>query len=273
MRDVRVAAVCMASTPGDVEGNLQKTERFVSEAAAQGAEIVCFPELSTHGYTLRGRADRPGEQGEILRRILGLACSHGILVLAGLIGEGESRGPSCICQVAAGPEGLIGLYRKTHLSPPEKEVFQPGNDLRAYSHRGITFGIQLCYESHFPEISTVLSLQGAEILFLPHASPRGTPEEKLRSWLRHLPGRSFDNSVFVVACNQTGGVADGPSFPGVALILGPAGRLIASRADTGEGMLIADLKEGELAETRGHRMRYFLPSRRPELYGGLLSKV
>lgn len=265
MRDVRVAAVCMASIPGDVEGNLRKTEQFVSEASARGAEIVCFPELSIHGYTLRDQADRFRDQEQIVRRIEGLARSERLLILAGLIGTGEYRKP-CICQVAAGPEGLIGLYCKTHLSPPEKEVFQPGEELKTYAHKGIAFGIELCYESHFPEISTVLALLGAEILFLPHASPRGTPEEKLQSWLRHLPSRAFDNSVFVVACNQTGGASEGLSFPGVALILDPAGRLIASRAQKEEGMLIADLKADELAETRGHRMKYFLPSRRPELY-------
>jgi len=271
MRDVRIAAVCMTSVPGDVEGNLDRTELFVSKAAARGAEIVCFPELSIHGYTLRKQEDRSGDQQETVRRIEDLARSHKILILAGLIMAGEYRRP-CICQVAAGPEGLIGLYRKTHLSPPEKEVFLPGEELKTYSHKGIAFGIQLCYEAHFPEISAVLALQGAEILFLPHASPRGTPEEKLRSWLRHLPSRAFDNSVFVVACNQTGHSAGGPTFPGAALVLDPSGRLIASRAEGGEGMLIADLREDALAQTRSHRMRYFLPSRRPELYGALISQ-
>ena len=65
-------------------------------------------------------------------------------------------------------------------------------------HEGdLTFGLELCYESHFPEISTVLCLKGAEILFMPHASPRGEPDEKMKSWLRHLPSRAFDNGVFV----------------------------------------------------------------------------
>ncbi|PKN24882.1 MAG: nitrilase [Deltaproteobacteria bacterium HGW-Deltaproteobacteria-21] len=271
MRDVRVAAVCMASIPGDVEGNFKRTERFVSGAAGRGAEIVCFPELSIHGYTLRNQEHRLGDHQEIVRRIEDLARSQRILILAGLLIADEYRRP-CICQVAAGPEGLIGLYRKTHLSPPEKEVFLPGEELKTYSHKGIAFGIELCYEAHFPEISAILALQGAEILFLPHASPRGTPEEKLSSWLRHLPSRAFDNSVFVVACNQTGDAEDGPSFPGVALVLDPSGRLIASRAEGGEGMLIADLREQTLAQTRSHRMKYFLPSRRPELYGGLVEK-
>ncbi|PKN65058.1 MAG: hypothetical protein CVU57_11630 [Deltaproteobacteria bacterium HGW-Deltaproteobacteria-15] len=110
MRDVRVAAVCMASIPGDVEGNLNRTERFVSEAAGRGAEIVCFPELSIHGYTLRSQEHRLGDQQEIVRRIEDLARSQRILILAGLLIADEYRRP-CICQVAAGPEPAAGAHR------------------------------------------------------------------------------------------------------------------------------------------------------------------
>jgi N-carbamoylputrescine amidase len=265
MRDVRVAAVCMASTPGDVEGNLRKTERFVQEAWSRGAEIVCFPELSIHGYSLRRKAEHPRDQEGIIRRIEDLAQSRGLLILAGLIGSEQNQRPF-ICQVAAGPGGLIGIYRKTHLSPAEKEMFSPGEEISPFRALGISFGIQLCYETHFPEITTVLALEGAEVLFVPHASPRGTPEEKLQSWMRHLPSRAFDNGLFVVACNQTGGSAEGLSFPGVALALDPTGRLMAGRAEEQEGMLIVDLKAEDLAQTRNHRMKYFLPFRRPELY-------
>ncbi len=70
--------------------------------------------------------------------------------------------------------------------------------------RGGLLGLELCYESHFPEISTVLCLKGAEILFMPHASPRGDPDGKMKSWLRHLPSRAFDNGSFCSGL-QSGG--------------------------------------------------------------------
>jgi predicted amidohydrolase len=268
MRDIRVAAVCMASPPGEIETNLRKTAHFVEEASARGAEIVCFPELSVSGYTLHepGRIYSPGKKEAIIRGVEKLAKDRNILILAGLV-EPEGEGKPFISHIAAGPDGFVGLYRKTHLSPPEREVFRQGEELKTFSCGSIRFGIELCYESHFPEISTTLSLRGAEILFLPHASPRGTPEEKLQSWSRHLPSRAFDNTVFVVACNQAGTPAGRTSFPGTAMVLDPAGRVIASRAEEAEGMLLAELRSDSMAQARGHRMRYFLPSRRPELYG------
>jgi N-carbamoylputrescine amidase len=104
------------------------------------------------------------------------------------------------------------------------------------------------------------------VIFMPHASPRGTPAEKRDSWLRHLPARAFDNGVFVVACNQAGDNRTGLTFPGVAVVIGPDGRVVASDAGGREGLLVADLHAGQLAAVRSHPMRYFLPHRRPDIY-------
>ncbi len=77
-----------------------------------------------------------------------------------------------------------------------------------------------------------MAVKGAEILFLPHASPRGLAIDKHRSWMRHLTARAFDNSVFVVACNQTGYNGKGLTFPGNAVVLGhslaTSGRTVCS---------------------------------------------
>ena len=134
------------------------------------------------------------------------------------------------------------------------------------------FGIELCYDSHFPELSTLLCLKGADILFCLHASPRGTPQEKFRSWMRHLTARAYDNGVFVVACNQTGRNGNELEFPGLSLVLNPSGELMVQRVSSEEGILFADLEGAELAYVRENRMRFFLPNRRPDLYDGLTEK-
>ena len=228
MDDIKIAAVCMNSTPGEVERNLAQVESFVSRAAADSADIICFPELSISGY-LTENPDRLYSTSvfdRIVDRISDLAGAAGLLILAGAIEIIPGSRPY-ITQIVAGPRGLMGCYRKTHLSPPEKKAYTAGQTLGLFHYGGVTFGLQLCYEAHFPEISTVMALGGADVILMPHASPWGTPEEKLQSWLRHLPGRAFDNGLFVVACNQVGKTPQGLSFPGVSLSLNPAGRLIA----------------------------------------------
>jgi len=267
MEDMRVAAVCMNSEPGQVNRNLDRIRSFVSQAARAGAQIVCFPELSVTGYVLEHpeKAYVGADPETAPERLLHVAEETGLIVIAGMIELCPGRRP-WITQVIVGPEGVIGRYRKTHLSPAEKDRYQGGQEIKAYTFGNTTFGVALCYEAHFPEISTVLALQGADILFFPHASPRGDPEGKSQSWLRHLPSRAFDNGVFVVACNQVGDTAEGFSFPGVSLVLGPDGQVLAQYTGDAERILFADLKAEVLRSTREHRMKYFIPRRRPKLY-------
>jgi len=270
MRDLKIAAVCMHSETGEIHKNLYQTESYVSKASAMGADLICFPELSVTGYIIKNSTNlySVSQSKELIESVSGMARDKGIVIIAGLIEISEGEKPY-ISQIVAGPDGLLGLYRKTHLSPPEKERYQPGQRIEVFCFRDFVFGVQLCYESHFPEISTIMALRGADVIFIPHASPLGSPEEKIQSWMRHLPGRAFDNGLFVVACNQVGKNREGVSFPGVALVLNPAGRIMARHAKNQEGMIVAELKKGELQEIKKHRMKYFLPHRRPELYSEL----
>lgn len=272
LESLRIAMATMHSKPGAIDRNLDRMEAFAECAAREGAKIVCFPELSVSGYVLDEPAAICPEGGfeHAVDRVTRMAKDRGITILAGMI-ETARPGKPYISQVVAGPEGFAGIYRKTHLSPSEKAGYRSGDRLRSFCVDKRVFGIQLCYESHFPEISTVLALSGARVLFLPHASPRGTAQEKLESWLRHLTARAFDNGVFIAACNQAGNGPDGLAFPGVAVILGPDGRVIDHYAGGGEHLLAATLDLGALEAIRKHRMKFFLPHRRPDLYGPVSS--
>jgi predicted amidohydrolase len=272
MRDLKIAAVCMHPETGRIRENLDKTAFHVSKAAKAGADIVCFPELSITGYTLQDpmKVYRKQKPDFAIEKIVDMAHDVNMIIIAGLIERSLKEKPY-ISQIVAGPRGLVGVYRKTHLSPPEAEKYQPGQVMPVYSSQEVTFGVQLCYESHFPEISTVMALKGAEILFLPHASPQGSPAEKMESWLRHMPSRAFDNGLYLVACNQVGDNEENLSFPGVALAIGPDGRVMGSYTGDEEGMMLVELRAGLLEEVRGHKMKYFMPFRRPELYRELSS--
>ncbi|MFC1891119.1 nitrilase-related carbon-nitrogen hydrolase [Thermodesulfobacteriota bacterium] len=271
MSNLKIAAVCMHSVPLEIEKNLSRIEDFTREAGDKGAKVICFPELCVTGYTLNnpGTIYSRSSSEDIISKLRDLASAHDMIILAGMIEISDSEKPF-ISQVVAGPNGLLGIYRKSHLSPPEKEVYQAGQDLDIFSHDNISFGVQLCYEAHFPEISTIMALKGADIIFIPHASPRGTPQEKVQSWLRHLTGRAFDNALFIIAFNQAGKNGKKLIFPGVIVAIDPAGRIITRYDEGAEKMLLVDLDLDELKEIRKHRMRYFLPNRRPELYRQLV---
>lgn len=272
MRDLLVAAVCMHSEPGEVDKNLDRMKSFVRRASERSADAILFPELSVSGYTLRSpdKIYALPQSEKIVENVVRMAGDAKTILMAGMV-EPLPEGKPYITQIVAGPGGLLGRYRKTHLSPPEKAKYTEGNALPVFKEREVAFGLELCYEAHFPEISTLLCLKGAEILFIPHASPKGDGDEKMKSWLRHLPARAFDNGVFVVACNQVGKTSEGFSFPGVIVALDPQGKVLDSYAGDQERMILVQLRAEILRETRAHRMKYFMPFRRKELYRGLVS--
>ena len=204
--------------------------------------------------------------GAVSQKLSELATGENICVLAGFA-EKDPDGRIYASHLVVKPDGSIDIYRKVHIAPPEERVFHQASRIPIFEIKGVKFGIQLCYDAHFPELTTQMALKGADIIFIPHASPRGTPEEKYVSWLRHLPARAFDNSLFIVACNQTGDNDNGLQFPGLAMVIDPSGKDLIKDISGDETILLADLSHDMLNDVRNHKMRYFLPNRRPDLYG------
>jgi N-carbamoylputrescine amidase len=269
MQDIRIAAVISRSVVGDVRRNLDAMQPWIKASKEAGAAVVCFPEMNITGYSNLGEIKESAEPvpGPISRELSNVSKNHGITILAGIL-ERDETGRIFPCHLVIRPDGLVGGYRKLHIAPPEQENFTPGDKIPVFDVNGLRFGIQLCYDAHFPELSTQMALKGAELIFIPHASPRGTPKDKYRSWMRHLSARAFDNSLFIVACNPTGDNGKGLHFPGIAVIIGPSGEVIQKNLSGKESLVVLDLKAQDLNRVRGHRMRYFLPNRRPELYYG-----
>jgi N-carbamoylputrescine amidase len=272
MEDIRVAAVIMESVVGKTSDNLSRIEAFVKEAAEKGVNLVCFPEASITGYSIQDTIAAYAEPipGPSSNNLVRLSKITGITILSGLIERGE-EGNLFVSHIVTSPDGLGDVYRKLHLAPNEENIYRHGDELPIYRYGDMTFGIELCYDTHFPELTTVLALQGVEVLFMPYASPRETSIEKGKRWLRYLSARAYDNSIFVIACNQVGSYNTKGSFPGVALVLDPKGQIIVETYSEKQEMIIADLSVSELMQVRGSKMGYFLGRRRPEIYGELLN--
>ncbi|MDA3897525.1 MAG: nitrilase [Desulfobacteraceae bacterium] len=267
MKNIRIAAVVSSAKVGNTADNLEQMAVWIRKAAAKKASIVCFPEMAITGYHVQKKITEVAEPvpGLSTDYLLNLAEDKNITILAGLP-EKDSNGHLYASHVVITPQGIKGVYRKIHLGPSEKLLFTAGNSIPIFKVSGVNFGIQLCYDAHFPELSTVMALEGADIVFIPHASPQTISKEKIKSWMRHLPARAYDNGMFIIATNLCGKNGQGLTFPGVGVILNPSGEVIQSYAGAEEHMIIADLKAEDLEKVRTHKMRYFLPNRRPEIY-------
>lgn len=275
VEDIRVAAAQVTCPVGRLAENLDKHRRFTRQAARAGARVVCFSEASLTGYPVSDGVPHELAQplpGELGRELAALSAETGVLVLAGLI-ERDRSGVLYNTAVVAGPEGLLGAYRKAHVACTEIHRFYHGDEFLTFTWGRTTFGVQICYDMHFAEMTRCLALRGAEVVFALYASPDPcTPQghaAKRSRWMKYLPARAFDNSVYVVAVNQVGhnGAVE---FPGTTLVLNPTGDVVAEARPLEEDLLVADLTEAALLDKRREALQFFTHFRRPELYGELV---
>lgn len=273
MQKTKIALVQMNALMGQTGTNLQKIAHYSRKAAQQGVDIICFPELSVIGYS-RDQAHLSAEPipGNSSSYITNLAKQLNITILAGLAELSPVPQKPYITQLVAFPDGSMELYRKTHLGSSEKPYFTAGSTVNVFKGEKAMFGIQICWDTHFPELSTLMSLKGAEIIFAPFASPQVAGNRK-EMWLKYLTARAYDNAVFIAACNLIGD--NGCSrYSGGAMVIDPKGSLLAEDFSDSESMLLVDL-EADLInriryqEASSMRDLFYLKGRRPELYKDL----
>ncbi|MEX1299138.1 MAG: nitrilase-related carbon-nitrogen hydrolase [Desulfotignum sp.] len=266
MKPLTLCLAIVTCPCGRFEDNLRTCVDMIRLAAQTGADMVIFPEMNLTGYVTDQRISsfsRPADS-HLIDSFSRLSDELNLAILAGLAEKADGRiyGSHLVFT----PHTLWGKYRKLHIAPNEQDLFSPGTQIPLFMHAGVRFGIQLCYDAHFPELSTAMALNGADLIVFPHASPRGTDTDKFRSWMRHLPARAFDNGVFVAAVNQAGDNGAGLAFPGLSLAIGPDGKLISRSFSDDSHLHFVSLDPEDLAHVRSHRMRYFLPYRRKDLF-------
>jgi len=137
--------------------------------AATDADLVVFPELSASGPVTDGSLARelaepvPGPISERLHRIA--ADSHRFLV-AGLVEREGDRLYNAALLV--GPDGVVGTYRKLHLTAEDRQWATPGDrGLPTFDIPVGRIGLAIGYDLIFPETARVLALDGADVIACP----------------------------------------------------------------------------------------------------------
>ena len=237
MEYIKVGAACVRPLKGNPPENAEKIVYFLRKAKEEGADLVLFPECSLTGYgTENADALALFPDDENIQRIEAAADELNMAVCFGYIEK--APGSLYICQELYCDHKKT-LYRKTHLGSREQAVFNEGNGFPVSESKGVIAGMQLCWESHLPQISAAYRKQGAQLLLFPYAS--GMSGEKCReNWSVHLPARASDNGCFAIACNLLSETKGG----GIAF-WDPKGRMMSEYFGNEEKLLVCEIG-GEL---------------------------
>ena len=275
------AALVQMNFSTDKEKNVEKGARLIKEAARDGAEIICLPELATNVYFpfeidpkwLKIAEPVPGPSTETIRAAGREANAYVLFSLYEKAQDGELYNTS----VFIDPNGeLVGMYRKIQIplvkmaaiTGIEKYYFRPGN--LGYpvwrTEVGLNVGTVICYDRHFPEGPRALALNGCDLMFVPTATAAGPT-----IWELELQAHAVANLMWVgglnrVGVDEGGGPAD---FYGRSFFTSPTGDVVTRLGSEHDAILHFEIDTAVSAQLRDEWG--FFRDRRPDAYGALVA--
>ena len=273
------------------EKNLARAIEFIRDAARQGAEIVCLPELFRSQYFCQTEDHKnfdlaeevPGKSTDELAEV---ARQTGTVIVASLF-ERRSAGLYHNTAAIIDSDGkLLGKYRKMHIPDDplyhEKFYFAPGDlGFKAWDTARGKIGVCVCWDQWYPEAARLTALRGAEITFYPTAIGWHPSEKKEfgkaqhSAWETIQRGHAIANGCYVAVANRIGYEAptggDGIEFWGQSFVCGPDGEIIAKGSINKEEIVAAEIDWARINEQRTHWP--FLRDRRIDAYGGIEKRL
>ncbi len=281
---MRIALAQIWSTR-DPARNLREVERAAEEAAAEGAELVVFPEAAMTAFGSDLAAAAEPLDGPWASAVLGLAGRLGVTIVVGTFTPGQDATVRNTLLVA-GPGGeLAASYDKVHLfdafGHAESGSVEGGDEAVTVAvgggngdddaaGRGAVVGLATCYDVRFPALFLANAASGAQVSVV--AASWGDGPGKVDQWQLLTRARAADSTTFVVAVGQADPAAvaaaarasgdaeteraataaaasASPTGVGHSLVASPFGAVVAELGAE-PGLLVVDLDLDEVAAAR-----------------------
>ena len=256
------------TTLGDVQANLDKHLAYVEQAAAQGVQLLCFPELSLTGYVLQDLvptvAHRASADDPVFTQLLD--ASHRLDLMVGFVDE-DTRHRFFIAAAYLSKGQVLHVHHKVYLPTygmfDEGRFFAWGDSIRAFDTQWGRVGMLICEDFWHASPPYLLWLDGADILLMHSASPgRGLDDrEQLGSarWVEHVNQAYASLFTNFIAHTNKAGFEDGLNFWGGSTVFDPNGDLVAHGPYFDDALTVTTIDLNQL-----HRTRARLPILRDE---------
>lgn len=288
---MKVGLVQQANT-ADRAANIEKLQRNIRQAAAEGAELVVLQELHNGLYFCQTEDTNLFDQAEPIpgpstESFGALAKELGIVLVLSLF---ERRAPGLYHNTAVVLErdgSIAGKYRKMHIPDDpayyEKFYFTPGDlGFEPIDTSVGRLGVLVCWDQWYPEAARLMAMRGAEMLIYPTAigwESSDTAEEKTRqlgAWVTVQRGHAVANGLPVISVNRTGhepdpsGQTNGIQFWGNSFVAGPQGELITTLPNDEEVVRVVEVDKLRSEQVR--RWWPFFRDRRIDAFEGLTQR-
>jgi predicted amidohydrolase len=236
------------------------------------ADLIVLPELALTGYYFRDRdevmelAENPYRSSHV-ESLIALCKEKSFYLVTGFAEKADDR---CFnSSLLLGPEGIVSIYRKIHLFNEEKKWFDPGDTpIEVHTIKDVKIGMMICFDWIFPEVSRILSLQGADILCHPSNLVLNYCQSAMIT-------RCLENHVFSITCNRFGHDKRSHGeikFTGKSQIVAPKGELIYRSPSQREELIVVDIDPEIAREKMITPANDIMKERRTEFYSNLIQK-
>lgn len=249
-----VACAQIAPMKAEVSTNLDKIASVALQAAAEGADLVLFPEAATTGYFLEGGVLESSltahEVCEGLKCRISSSLTRPLDICLGFYENAEGQLFNAAGYFSLDKDSCmaLGTYRKFFLPTygvfDEERFVTRGQKLGVFDTRFGKMGMLICEDVWHSILPTLTALAGAQILLVPTASPaRGFDEGQITNldrYQRLLRGIAEEHGIFCVN-TQLCGFEGGKGFVGGSMVIDPMGRVMVQSPVGEEHLLLATL--------------------------------
>jgi predicted amidohydrolase len=264
----RAAAIQFEPTLFGKSANLEALLRLTEEAAAGGAKLIVTPEMATTAYCWATRdeiaSDVEPVPGPTTQRFAQIAADHDCWIVVGLAEVDPETNIYYNSAVLIGPQGPVGLYRKTHSYISEPKWAKDGDlGLPVFETPIGRIAMTICMDACYPETARVPTLAGADVICFP--TNWLSEKSPSPSWM----ARAAENGVYLIASNRYG-LERGVQFSGGSAVIDPDGSL-QSVLDTGDGIVWGWIDPARARDKRlsPGRPEDLIADRRPDAYGAM----
>ncbi|MHA3683542.1 carbon-nitrogen hydrolase family protein [Leucobacter sp. HY1908] len=274
----KVAVVQASSVIGDTQATVAKAVELIHEVAANGAELVVFPEAFVGGYpkgdgfgTVMGSRSDAGRDafrdyveqaialdGPEIEALAAAAAEAQVFVVIGVI---ERLGETLYCTVAMidATLGLVGKHRKVMPTGSERLIwgFGDGSTLDVVESPVGRVGAAICWENYMPLLRQAMYAQGVQVYCAPTVDERAV-------WQNTMTHIALEGRTFVLSACQAVPIDAYPAHKkfennigesgwvirGGSVIIDPLGKVLAGPVYEEETVLYADIDLNE--KQRGH---------------------